>query len=145
MLLAALACFSNNTGLGTVEQPTEGLTGNPIIEIDPTELFITDCEVGLAKSGTFTISSVGTDNLVIYTIERFGDDEIFYFEDQEDLEFAPGGGDSYPIAATLKELVPVDGEIRIVTNDVDNRDVRIPVHAWPIGYVPPEDSGDSGP
>lgn len=143
-LLGLIGCGLNGTGLSTVKQPAEGVTGEIAMSLDTTEIFITDCEIGLARSGEFTLTSTGTTNLTVYSIELIGDETIFYFVEQEDLEFGPGISGTYPVSATLATAEPVDAQIRLTTDAPDSRDVRVLVHAWPVGYIPPEDTGDSG-
>lgn len=144
LLLFLGACAQAGTGIGIVHKNSPGVEGEAKISWSPEELTITDCTVGQARSGSVEISSVGDANLHLYTIEMIGNDDVFYFVRQEDLEFAPGTKDSYPIAATLQVEEPVDGELRITTDDVEHQEVRVPVHAWPVGYVPPTDTGDTG-
>ena len=143
-LLGLIGCGLNGTGLSTVKQPAEGVTGDIAMALDTAEIFITDCEVGLARSGEFTLTNTGTTRLTVYSIELLGDETIFYFVAQEDLEFGEGTSATYPVSATLAAAEPVDAQIRLTTDAPDSRDVRVLVHAWPVGYVPPEDSGDSG-
>ncbi|HND29662.1 MAG TPA: hypothetical protein PLA94_06660 [Myxococcota bacterium] len=89
------------------------------------------------------ISNTGDAALSIYAIELIGNDDIFFFEKREDLEFAPGVSDSYAVAATLTTNEPAEAQLRVTSNDLENRDLRVLIHAWPVGYVPPEDSGGS--
>ena len=146
LLLCGLlgGCTQAGTGVGIIHKNSAGVEGDAKISWTPSELTITDCTVGQARSGTVELSSVGDANLHIYTIELIGSNDVFYFERQEDLEFSPGTSDSYPIAVTLQVEEAIDGELRVTTDDVDHRDVRVPVHAWPVGYVPPADTGDTG-
>ena len=143
LLMAAMACTPTSTGLGTVSKVSEGVEGDPLLVWTPTELIIQDCPLNEARSGSVEISNTGTAALSIYAIELIGDDDIFYFEKREDLEFATGVSDSYAVAATLTTNEPAEAQLRVTSNDQENRDLRITVHAWPVGYVPPADSGGS--
>lgn len=145
-MLLGLACTQNSTGLGTVSKGSEGVTGDPLLSWTPEEVIIQDCPLNEARSGSLEVSNSGDAALSIYAIELIGNEDIFYFDKREDLEFAPGVSDSYAIAATLTTDAPAEGELRITSNDPENRDLRVPIQAWPVGYVPPEDSGggDSG-
>ena len=143
LLMAWMACTPTSTGLGTISQVSEAEEGDPVLSWSPAELIIKDCPLNEARSGSLELSNMGDAALSIYAIELIGNDDIFYFEKREDLEFAPGVSDSYAVAATLTTNEPVDAQLRVTSNDVENRDLRIVIHAWPVGYVPPEDSGGS--
>ena len=144
LLGGLIGCGLNGTGLSSVKQPAEGVTGDIAMSVDTTEITITDCEVGLARSGEFTLTNTGTTNLTVYSIELIGDETIFYFVEQEDLEFGEGTSATYAVSATLLAAEPAEAQLRLTTDAPDSRDVRVAVHAWPVGYVPPEDTGDTG-
>lgn len=140
-----VGCTPAGTGVGIVNKSNTGAEGNAKVSWTPDELTITDCTVGQARSASVEVSSVGDANLHLYTVELIGDESIFYFQRSEDLEFAPGTSDSYPVVATLQVEEPAEATLRITTDDVDHREVRVAVHAWPVGYVPPADTGgDTG-
>ncbi|HNC94532.1 MAG TPA: hypothetical protein PKY30_05415 [Myxococcota bacterium] len=143
LLMAWMACTPTSTGLGTVTKVSEGVEGDPVLSWTPEELIIKDCPLNEARSGSVEISNTGDAALSIYAIELIGNDDIFFFEKREDLEFAPGVSDSYAVAATLTTNEPAEAQLRVTSNDLENRDLRVLIHAWPVGYVPPEDSGGS--
>lgn len=142
-LLLFWGCGGNGTGLSNVTNTTEGALGDPVMTVDPLELFITDCAIDSARSGSVNVASAGDGDLEIYKIELLGDESIFYFIPQSDLTFSPGVSDSYAISASIDSDAPAEAELRITSNDPNMRDVRVPIHAWPVGYVPP-DTGDTG-
>ncbi len=144
-LLLLVACgnpdttFSNGTGNGDVAD------GTGRMEIDKTEIVISEIEGAFSKSEAFTITSVGDTNLLIYEIRIVADaDDVFYFDEVENVELAPEQTVTYSVVAQLEVAEPSEGQLRVRTNDPDNAALIVPLKAWPQGYVPPEDTGGGG-
>ncbi|MFZ5479836.1 MAG: hypothetical protein ACOZNI_23935 [Myxococcota bacterium] len=146
MLWTLIAC-ATDTGVGTTPQDQEVVDGSGGIEVSPAELLIEDCDVGYAKSGSLTVTSTGDANLLIYTAGIVSGGSVFYTTADEDLEgaeLAPGQTAPITIAATLPTDEPAEGVLRLHTNDPENIDLDVVLTAWPVGYVPPEDTGTTG-
>jgi hypothetical protein len=139
-----VGCSPQDTGLSNGPDDQELATGTGKMELDVTEIVISDIMLGYSKSAQFTVTSTGDANLQIYEIRIVADEsDVFFFEEVEDIEFAPGQGDTFTVVADLDVAAAADGSLRLRTSDPDNATVTLPLHAYPEGYVPPEDTGDT--
>ncbi|MDP2315143.1 MAG: hypothetical protein Q8P41_19745 [Pseudomonadota bacterium] len=145
-LTLLIGCGSPQTGLTNGPKDVDIVTGTGKMSVDREELVIADIQVDYSRSESFVISSIGDGNLQIYEIRIVADvSDVFFSEEIEDLELAPTQTYSYTVVADLAAPEPADGELRIRTSDPDAPNFILPLHAWPEGYVPPEDTGaDSG-
>lgn len=146
VLVLLAGCGPQDTAFSNGNGDQDLPTGTGRMEIDQTEITIENINVGYSQSEPFTIKSVGDASLLIYEIRVVTDvDDVFFFDEVEDLEFAPGQEETFSVVADLEVDAPSDGELRIRTNDPDYANLIVPLHAWPEGYVPPEDTGgDTG-
>lgn len=144
-LLMLAACGAPDTTLTNGSGDNEAVNGDGRLTVDKTEIVVADIVVGFSKSESFTVTSVGTSNLRIYEIRLVANpDEVFYFDEVEDIELAPEQTASYTVVADLDVAEPSEGQLRLRTSDPDNANLIIPLAAWPEGYVPPDDTGDTG-
>lgn len=142
VLVLLAGCGPQDTAFSNGNGDPDLPTGTGRMEIDKTEILVENINVGYSQSEQFTIKSVGDANLLIYEIRVVTDvDDVFFFDEVEDLEFPPGQEETYSVVADLEVDAPSDGELRIRTNDRDYANLIVPLHAWPEGYVPPEDTG----
>lgn len=147
-LLALVGCSAPQTTLSNNGTEDEGLIGDGVISVDKTEIVIADIEGTYSKSESFTITSAGDGNLLVYEIRLTANpDEVFFFDEVEDVELATGQTATYTVVAHYREEpgFPTTGELRIRSNDADAPTLLIPLAAYPEGYEPPEDTGgDTG-
>lgn len=138
LILALAGCANTSTGLSSNPDQVDGQEGDAKVVITPTELTWTDLEVGYSYSQTFTLESVGDDDLLVYEIKIVADPlDGFVFDEVEDLVMPPGDLKDFPIVADLETDEPATGTLRIKTNDVDQLEVLIPLSA----SAAPADSG----
>jgi len=136
-----VGCSPQDTGLTNGPDDQEVPTGTAKMELDVTEIVIADIVLGYSKSASFTATSVGDSNLQIYEVRIVADkSDVFFFEEVEDLELAPGQSKTLTVVADLDVDAPAEGSLRLRTSDPDNATVTLPLHAYPEGYVPPEDT-----
>jgi hypothetical protein len=142
-LLLLVGC-TPQTGFSNGKNNQDLPTGTGRMEIDKTEITVSDIQVGYSESVPFTITSVGDANLIIYEVRIVTDvDDAFYIDEFEEIELAPGQDKIFSLVADLEADAPAEGELRIRTNDPDYASFIVPLAAWPEGYVPPEDTGGS--
>lgn len=143
LALGLVGCAQTDTGLGTGNTGDDTIvTGTGRMELDKTEIVISDIELGYSKSESFTVTSVGDANLQIYEIRIVADvTDSFYFDEVDDVELAVGQTASYTVVADLNSDAPAEGELRLKTSDPDANALIVPLYAYPQGYEPPEDTG----
>ncbi|MFN7147477.1 MAG: hypothetical protein ACK4YP_27165 [Myxococcota bacterium] len=145
VLVLLAGCGPQDTAFSNGNGDPDLPTGTGRMEIDQTEITVQNIDVGYSKSAQFTITSVGDANLLLYEIRVVTDvDDVFYFDEVEDVELAPEQSATYSVVADLEVDAPSVGELRIRTNDPDYANLIVPLNAWPEGYVPPEDTGGGG-
>lgn len=148
--LSVLAgCQPGDTSFHNGDGNDDVVTGTSRLVVNVTELVIDDMQIGYAKSGTITLESVGDSTLKVYEIGLVSNQGgVFYtaaFEKGAELELPPTETHNITVTATLPTAEPAYGELRVRTSDPDATSVSIPLHAYPHGYVPPEDTGgDTG-
>lgn len=146
-LLALAGCSSTQTTLTNTGKDQAYASGSGKLEIDKTEIVIADIEGTYSKSESFTVTSVGDANLILDEIRIVANpDEVFFFDEVEDVELANGQSVSYTVVAhyDVEPGFPSEGQLRLRTNDPDNAALILPLYAYPEGYVAPEDTGDTG-
>lgn len=95
-----------------------------------------DPKFPISSGKTFTVSNVGTNNLTISTLDiADSGGGVFFTEEQDDLILAPEVSKEITVVATLTEFAPGYGELRIKSNFGEERDLRIPLCAFPEGYT----------
>lgn len=141
-LLLLVGCSPTDTTLTNGNGNDDVVSGTGAMTIDKPEITIADIEVGYSKSEQFTITSTGDANLRIYEIRIVADaSDVFFFEEVEEVELAPTQTATYTVVADLAVAEPAEGQLRVRTSDPDNAALIVPLHAYPTGYVPPEDTG----
>ena len=136
-----VGCGPQDTGLTNGNNDNDIVTGTGRMTLSVSELVIENIELGFSQSSQFTIESVGDANLLIYEIRIVADpDDVFYFDELEDAELAPGQSSSHSVNADLTVDAPSYGELRLRTSDPDAAALILPLSAYPEGYVPPEDT-----
>ena len=124
----------------TLDQGVGQLTWSPEV------LLIADVQLGIAQAGTLTITSSGDNTLRIDSISLSNaGDGVFYVEDRSDLNLAPEQETTVDVVANFDNIGFAEGELRIRSNDADNRDLRIPVCAVTEGYPDPYSCGEESP
>ena len=141
-----VGCSPQDTSLTTGNKDGDIVEGTGRMSVSVEELTISEIQVGYSKSGPFTVTSVGDSNLQIYEIRVISDaSDVFWVEEWGDtVELAPEQAATYSVVADLNLNEPAEGELRIRTSDPENANLILPLHAYPEGYVPPEDTGDTG-
>ncbi|MGC6506896.1 MAG: hypothetical protein ACON4U_00695 [Myxococcota bacterium] len=134
-----LACTGQNNTFSskgddnsTLDQGVGQLTWSPEI------LIITGVQAGFAQSGQITLSSTGDNTLRIdsITLSNAGSG-VFYVEERSNLNLAPGQDTTVDVVANFDSSGFAKGEVRIRSNDGENRDLRIPVCAITADYTEP--------
>ena len=147
LLSVLVACGGDSSFSGRTKVP-DAPDGDAMLQLDPAEVFIEDIDPLYAKSGTITLTSTGTADLLVYEARMVENPEgVFYFETVEtsdDMAIAVGATVTWYVTATLAAPEAVDGTLRIRTNDPAATSVLVPVHARPLGWVEGGDTGDSG-
>lgn len=144
LLTLGIACGPQDTGLGIAPQDQDIVTGSGGIQVDPPALLIADVQQGYSRSGDFTVTSVGDGNLLMYELRIVADAaNAFAFIELEDVALAPGVSVTYTVAAQIVGTEPVDGQLRIRTNDAENASYILNLRATPEGWVEPETGGDT--
>ena len=148
-----LSCTGGETGFGKHADGYTAAQGAGQITWSPTELLFIDLEPGgSGVSQTLTITSSGDNNLMVDRIDiTSSGGGVFYMEEESDLTLAPEREKEIIVVATLPESgTDSMGELRIVSNDADHRDIRVPLCGYPVGYMdelictPNDYSSDSG-
>lgn len=137
-----LACAGNDTNFNGKADEPDLVSGTAVAEVDPLEVFLTDIDPAYSKGGPVTVTSAGDADLRIYGAQMVDNpDGVFFFEPVGELVLAPGNQVSWTVVATLPGPVAYDGVLRIRTNDPTRTNLTVPVHARPVGWVEPEDTG----
>ena len=134
------------TGFTKSSDPPVPEEGAGEIDVQPTEIVIADIdwEQGIAKGQVVTIANLG-DNILRVTDIGLSDNAggALYCEELGGVDLAPGVSAEFSIIATLTTFEHADGELRILSGDLDESNLIIPITAIPVGYeLPDEDSGD---
>lgn len=153
LFILCTGCASQNSTFSTKGDDNSTLDqGVGQIQWEPAYLLITDVQNGVAKSGTITLTSIGDNTLRIDSIGLSNaGDGVFYAEEKDDLSLAPDQTTSIEVVAGFDATGFAEGEIRVRSNDADNRDLRIPVCAvseeftaeYSCGDTTNEDTGQS--
>jgi hypothetical protein len=148
LLIFLAACGGEQTFSKSNPEPNVQ-EGKGSFSIEPAEIVWTglDWEAGIGQSEAYVVSNTGESNLVLYKVNLSNAGALeagntFYVEEEEEINLASGSDREFTAVATLAEFDMAEGELRIQTNDDDNLDVRIPLFAYPDGWV--EDTGDTG-
>lgn len=133
--------FTKTEDIGFVEQGTAEIVVTP----EAVRIEDIDWEGQIAKSQQVVIENVGDGVLYVHEVALIDNGGgAFYIEELGELELAPGAARDFALLATLTEPEPVQGALRIQSGDVDESNLVIEVLALPLGYEPPDDTGDTG-
>lgn len=141
----SLAACGGDTSFTSTNTNEEEIQGGGSLSFSPEAIVFEDLELGVTVSQELTLSSTGDVNLNVYevrTIDTGGG--VFYVPETEDLVIAPGSSLGVTITATLSSESPAEGSLRVKSSDADYIEFLIPLAAYPLGYTPADDSGDSG-
>ena len=139
-----LACAGNDTNFnGKVDVP-DLVSGTAVAVVDPVEIVISDIDPAYSKGGQVTVRSAGDADLNIYGAQLVDNpDGVFFFQPVNELVLTTGNQVSWTVVATLPGPVAYDGLLRVRTNDPNQTNLLIPVHARPLGWVEPQDTASS--
>lgn len=141
-LVFALAC-QGEQGFSNAKDDDKGDAGTAVIAVTPTEITFSDMdwEGKVSQSEPFKVTNEGVDgNLQLYDVGIVDSGGgVFYMEEFAEAKLAPGASAEFTVVATLTAFEAIDGEARIVSNDKDAHEFRIPLHAIPAGWT-----GDTG-
>ena len=147
-----IACGQGDQTFGAVKEVSGQDQGTAMMTIDPLEILFQEVEVGILSSGSLVITSVGDGTLAIDSVDITNSvDGAFYMDTSsaEDLSLEAGISREIIATVTMQTAEAHIGEMRVRSNDEDNRDVRIPLCAFPVGYdgeiaCPTDEAEDSG-
>ena len=131
------ACSPTNQTFSKTGDTVYGGDGFSEIAWSPAELVFTEMDLGFTYSMEITVSSNGESALLIDKADITNSaDGVFYINtaETEDVTLSPGTERSFIVIAQATENGVYLGEARIKSNDSVNRDVRIPLCSFPIGY-----------
>lgn len=145
LLVVAAGC-GGDQGFSSAKDDGANEQGVGVMEVTPTEVVFTDMnwEEGVASSQTLKITNIGDNNLALYDVGITNSgDGAFYMEDFTESQLSPGVSAEFQVVATITAFVEAEGEARVLCNDADAHDYRIPLTALPLGWV--QDTGsDTG-
>ena len=129
------AC-AGDTGFTKATESTTIDQGFGAISWSPNILLFTDLVPNTVNSLELILISSGDNDLRIDRIDlpETADDVFYMAEEEEDISLTPDQTKNLTVVAELTIEDAFFGELRILSNDADNRDVRIPLCAYPQGY-----------
>jgi len=148
-LVLALACNAE-TGFSSTNDDPVAPVGDAAALISPGELAFIDAQTGVLYAQEVSITSTGSDDLIIYTAQIVDDTtasfEIANGAGQEAVTVEPGDSTSFLVHLILSEPVSAYASLALQTNDAELLTARIPLSASP---APPDtgmagDTGDTG-
>ncbi len=136
-IVSQIACNSADQGFSA--QATDIYTDNGYasFEVTPQVIIFTEMEDGITYSSGFTVESTGDAMLQIDKVDITNSAEgVFYIDTSttEDVNLDPGVSREFFVIAQAVTAGVYVGEARIKSNDSSNRDMRIPICAYPLGY-----------
>jgi hypothetical protein len=111
--------------------------GNATIEWSPGELVVVDVEQNITFSGILTVTAAGEHNLTIEKVDiTDSNDGVFYIdvESTQDIVLMPGTSRDFVVIVLVDDDELHQGEVRVRSNDADNRSVFVPICTFPVGY-----------
>ena len=147
-----IACGQGDQTFGAVKEVSGQDQGTAMMTIEPSEILFQNVKVGMTSGESLVITSVGDGTLAIDSVDITNSaDGAFYLgvSSPEDLVLEPGVSSEIDATVTIQTAEVHIGEMRVRSNDEDNRDVRIPLCAFPEGYqgdiaCPADEDEDSG-
>lgn len=111
--------------------------GSATIEWSPGELVVIDVEANITFAGILTVTAVGDNNLTIEQVDITNSDSgVFYIdvESTQDIVLMPDSSREFVVIVSVLDNELHQGEVRIRSNDADNRSVFVPICTFPVGY-----------
>ena len=151
--LLFIACTQGEQTFGAVNETIGQDQGLAKLEYSPEYIIFSDVTLNILSSQKLTVRSVGDGALMIDKVDiSNAANESFYMDESstEDLSLLPDVTRDFDVTVTLKTNDAQYGELRIRSNDEDNRDVRVPLCAFPAGFEGNQacgnetDTGDTG-
>lgn len=138
-----LACTAE-TGFSSQNQDAVAASGDAIALVEPAALSFEDAQVGVLYAQELTVSSLGTDDLLVYSVQIIDDYtesyEIGNGEGAETVTIEPEASYSFLVHMTLSEDKAATASVIIQTNDADQLTIEVPATAEPAAG----DTGDTG-
>lgn len=135
--LLLTACSPTNQTFSKTNDTVYGADGFAEITWSPNEIVFTEMEPMITYSQEFLVTSTGDSALMIDKVDITNSAEgVFYVDTSEtqDVNLAPEVERAFIVIAQATETGVYLGEARIKSNDAVNRDVRIPLCGFPVGY-----------
>jgi len=142
LLVALLAGCHGDTGFSTTPDDVDPAEGNGQIEVTPPDtLVFIDLEPTIPKSLILLVTSVGDDNLTLYSVRVTDSGSgVFHLEEKNDIVLQPGDTREFPVTAILPDANPAEGMVRIECNDPDGATLYVGLQ----GSAASADTGDTG-
>ncbi len=136
-LTLVFACKTADQGFTTQTQDIYGDGGFASLSWGPDELVFEEITEGITYSLEINIQSTGDNTLKIDKVDITDSaDGVFYVDTSatEDIYLDPGVDRDFIVIAQTTTAGVFLGEVRIKSNDSENRDVRIPLCGFPVEY-----------
>ena len=142
-----MACTGQNNTFSSKGDDNSTLDqGVGQLTLSPEILIITDIQAGIAQAGQLTLSSTGDNTLRIDSISLSNaGGGVFYVEERSNLNLSPGQETTVDVVANFVGSGFAEGEVRVRSNDADNRDLRIPVCGVTADYTEQYSCGEENP
>ncbi len=137
VIASQIACNTADQGFSAQSQDIYADGGYAELTVAPNEVVFSEMEDGITYSMGFTVESVGETTLQIDKVDITNSAEgVFYIDTSatEDVNLDPGVSREFIVIAQATTAGIYVGEARIRSNDSGNRDLRVPLCAFPLGY-----------
>ncbi len=138
-----LAC-SAETSFSSQSRDAVASSGDAVALVEPASLSFDEAQVGVLYAQELSVSSLGTDELLIDALQIIDDYtesfEIGNGEGTETVGVAPGDSYSFLVHLTLSEAKTATASLILQTNDADQLTIEVPLTARPAAG----DTGDTG-
>ncbi len=137
VIASHLACNTADQGFSAQSQDIYADGGYAELTVSPGEVVFSEMEDGITYSTGFTVESIGETTLQIDKVDITNSAEgVFYVDTSatEDVNLDPGVSREFIVIAQATTADVYVGEARIRSNDAANRDLRVPLCAFPMGY-----------
>jgi hypothetical protein len=131
LVLGLVSACGGDTGFSNTKTDPGSDVGTGRLEVEPSSLDFPDLQVGYALTKYMVLESVGDDKLVVYDLRIIAGNGVFQTERLEDLTIAEGDRYEVAVTATLAEALEADGTLRVESNDPDQINFDVPLHATP--------------
>ncbi len=135
-----LACGAE-TGFSSQSRDASASSGDAVALVEPASLSFDEVQVGVLYAQELSVSSLGTDDLLIYSLQIIDDYtesfEIGNGEGDETVSVEPEDSYSFLVHLTLSEAKTATASLILQTNDPDQLTIEVPLTARPA-------DGDTG-